>query len=177
MNHLIDGYNMLYALGRLAPRSTPDALQGARRWLFDLLRPIAVAPTSITVVFDSRNDSPHMRTQEITSGVCFLYSRGQTADDLIEDLIETAPDPRDLIVVSNDNRIKLAARHGKARSVGCLDYYEEFILPGPASASEAAPAADSSTERGEMSAEETEHWLEVFGEVDDSGKPIKRPKK
>ena len=177
MNHLIDGYNMLYALGRLAPRSTADALQGARRWLFVLLRPIAVAPTSITVVFDSRNDSPHMRTQEIVSGVCFLYSRGQTADDLIEDLIETAPDPRELIVVSNDNRIKQAARHGKARSIGCLDYYEEFILPGPPSTPELSPAIKTPTERGESSAEENEHWLEVFGEVDDWGKPMKRPEK
>ena len=177
MNHLIDGYNMLYALGRLGPRSTPDALQGARRWLFVLLRPAAIAPTSITVVFDSRNDSPNMRTQEIVSGVCFLYSRGQTADDLIEDLIDTSPDPRDLLVVSNDNRIKQAARHGKAQSIGCLDYYEQFLMQRPVSAPEAEPAAKTSTERGEVSAEETEHWLEIFGEVDDKGKPIKRPKK
>ena len=177
MNHLIDGYNMLYALGRLGPRSTPDALQGARQWLFVLMRPIAIPPTSISVVFVSRQDSPGRRTQEIVSGVCFLSSRGQTADDLIEDLIDAAPHPCDLLVVSNDNRIKQAARHGKARSIGCLDYYEQFLQARPAGLPEVEPVAKTSTDRYEVSAEETEHWLEVFGEVDDKGKPIKRPKK
>jgi hypothetical protein len=170
MNHLIDGYNFLHALGRLSPRSTRDALQGARRWLFVLLRPAAVAPTRVTVVFDSKDSGT--RSQEIASGVTFLYSHGQTADDLIEDLIETDPSPRNLLVVSDDNRIKLAARHGKAQGIGCLDYYERFLMARPA-----VPAAveDATTrEPGEVSAEETEHWLAVFGEVDDKGKPPKR---
>ena len=174
MNHLIDGYNMLYALGRLSPRSTADALQGARRWLFDLLRPAAAPATSITVVFDSTNTAPGSRTQELASGVCFLYSRGQTADDLIEDLIETELNPRDLLVVSNDNRIKLAARHGKAQSIGCLDYYERFLM-NPV-AVPAKPPDETTDEPEEISAEETEHWLEIFGEVDDKGKFIRRPK-
>jgi uncharacterized protein len=174
MNHLIDGYNMLYALGRLSPHSPADALQGARRWLFDLLRPAAVAPTSITVVFDSNNTTPGSRTQELASGVCFLYSRGQTADDLIEDLIETERSPRDLLVVSNDNRIKQAARHGKAQSIGCLDYYERFLMHP--TAVHAKPPDKTTDEPEEVSAEETEHWLEVFGEVDDKGRPIRRPK-
>ena len=175
MNHLIDGYNLLHALGRLSPRSTIDALQGARRWLFVLLRPVAVAPTSITVVFDSKTTSPDSRTQEIASGVCFLFSRGQTADDLIEDLIDADPNPRELLVVSNDNRIKQAARHGKAQSMGCLDYYERFLTPRPVGV-EKAEAPDKATESEAISAEETEHWLEVFGEVDDKGKPPKHPK-
>ena len=160
MNHLIDGYNLLYALGRLGPRSTIDALQGARRWLFVLLRPVAVAPTRITVVFDSKTNTTDSRTQEIASGVCFLYSRGQTADDLIEDLIDADPNPRDLLVVSNDNRIKQAARHGKAQSIGCLDYYERFLMPQQVKEPAKVP---SKTEPEVISAEETEHWLEVFG--------------
>ena len=171
MNHLIDGYNFLYALGRLGPRSTQDALQGARRWLFVLLRPAAVAPTGITVVFDSKDTSGGSRTQEIASGVTFLYSRGQTADDLIEDLIDADPKPRDLLVVSDDNRIKLAARHGKAQGIGCLDYYEQFLMPRPAAVVR-AEIVDKTAEPAEVSAEETEHWLAVFGEVDDKGKPI-----
>jgi uncharacterized protein len=172
MNHLIDGYNLLYALGRLSPRSTADALQGARRWLFELLRPAAVVPTSITVVFDSTSTAPGLRTQELASGVCFLYSRGQTADDLIEDLIETERSPRDLLVVSNDNRIKQAARHGKAQSIGCLDYYERFLM-NPAVV-RAEPPDKTTDEPEEITAEETEHWLQVFGEVDDKGKPIRK---
>ena len=130
MNHLIDGYNFLYALGRLGPRSTRDALQGARRWLFELLRPAAVAPARIIVVFDSKDNAA--RSQEVASGVTFLYSHGQTADDLIEDLIGTEESPRELLVVSDDNRIKLAARHGKAQGIGCLDYYECYLMPRPA---------------------------------------------
>ena len=169
MNHLIDGYNFLHALGRLGPRSTAAALQGARRWLFVLLRPAAVAPDRITVVFDSKDTHKGSRTQEIASGVTCLYSRGQTADDLIEDLIEAEADPRGLLVVSDDNRLKLAARHGKAQGIGCLDYYERFLMARPAARAE--PADKTAEEPEEVSAEETEHWMAVFGEADAKGKP------
>ena len=173
MNHLIDGYNFLYALGRLGPRSTRDALQGARRWMFELLRPFADAETRITVVFDSKDKGA--RSQELASGVTFLYSRGQTADDLIEDLIEADSHPRVLLVVSDDNRIKLAARHGKAQGIGCLDYYEQYLMPRPAAAVR-AEVVDKTAEPADVSPEETVHWLSVFGEVDEKGKPKRSEK-
>ena len=88
-------------------------------------------------------------------------------------MIDADPNPRDLLVVSDDNRIKQAARHGKAQAIGCLDYYEQFLTPRPAAVE---PAAKTSPEPEEMSAEETEHWMEVFGEVDDEGRPGKRPR-
>lgn len=169
MHHLIDGYNLLHALGRLTPRSSRDALEGARKWLFGQLRSVARPPTRVTVVFDAQNRSRAAPAQELAWGVCFLYSQGESADDLIETLIEAESNPRDLLVVSDDHRVRRAARHGHCQDIGCLDYYERFCQERPALEQTSGEPPPEDGKPDGLSAEELEHWLEVFGPDRDDG--------
>ena len=98
-------------------------------------------------------------------GVHVKYPQGQTADDLIEDIIRADPSPRFLTVVSDDHRIQHAARRRGCKVLGCLDYYEQTLDPNrprpPAAAPEAPAKPDSSTP------EEMQRWLDAFADVDD----------
>jgi hypothetical protein len=94
-------------------------------------------------------------------GVRILYSRGQTADDVIEQLIRDESNPRALTVVSDDNRIKQAGKRRGCEVLGCMDYCERWRQPRPA----ARPAVVSDPAKPDGSTEEEKRrWLEVFGD-------------
>src|SRR4051794_3573520 len=108
MPFLIDGYNLLYALGRLTPRSGRPALAGARRWLVARLRLGHGSGAGVTVVFDGKRAPPGTPGGEGSGDVRVEFSQGESADDLIEELIAAEPSPRTLTVVSDDHRIRQA---------------------------------------------------------------------
>ena len=76
MRFLIDGYNLLFALGKLTSRSGKEALGPARKWLLALIR--SGHDADVTVVFDGR---PGRGAAEAGA----VYSQGETADDVIEE--------------------------------------------------------------------------------------------
>lgn len=166
MPHLIDGYNLLYATGRLAPRSGRSALEASRQWLLvELVRYHAADASSVTVVFDAAGAPPGVPPHERHGGVRLLFARGQTADDLIEELIRDEPAPKSLTVISDDNRIREAARRRGCVVLGCLDYCEQWTRPKRTSA---APAADPAKPEA-MTEQERRAWLQAFGDADTLG--------
>jgi predicted RNA-binding protein with PIN domain len=165
MPTLIDGYNLLHAMGRLTARAGKQALEGARRSL--LLRVRAghgPGAHDVTVVFDARGAPEGAPTESSHEGIQIKFARGQTADDLIEDLIRAEPSPRFLVVVSDDHRVQRAARRRGCQTLGCLDYYERLLARRPASPP--PPAAPSAKPEG-CTPEETRRWLDTFGDIDD----------
>jgi predicted RNA-binding protein with PIN domain len=169
MPFLIDGYNLLHAIGRLTPRAGKHALEGARRDLLILLAGgHGTQAGDVTVVFDAQAAPPGVPRAADHGGVRVLFSTGQTADDLIEELLRAEHQPRRLTVVSDDNRIREAARRRGCVVLGCLDYVESLRAPRrpPSPAPAAAPAKPE-----QSSAEEKEHWLEAFKDADGQGPP------
>jgi predicted RNA-binding protein with PIN domain len=165
MPHLIDGYNLLFATGRLTARSARHSLEGARK---DLLIQVAAGhgPTGsgVTVVFDAQSAPPGCPSADDRGGVRVLFAKGKTADDLIEELIRDEPSPRLLTVVSDDHRIQQAARRRGCTVLGCLDYYEHLqtrpVRPPP-------PPCEPPAKPERSSPEETQQWLDVFKDADD----------
>lgn len=156
MTYLIDGYNLLYALGRLTPRGGPAALANARKELLRLLSAAAARDgASVTVVFDARRPPPG-GARQTAAHVEALFAVGRTADDLIEDLLKEPATGRPT-VVSNDHRLKEAARRRGCAWLGCLDFHERFLQPRAA----ARPQADEPPEK--PTTDEVEHWLRAFG--------------
>jgi predicted RNA-binding protein with PIN domain len=118
------------------------------------------------VVFDARSAPPGAPREDAHGGVRVLFAQGQTADDLIEDLIRDEASPRLLTVVSDDNRIRQAARRRGCAVLGCLDYYERLLERRAATPPPPPPDPPVKPERS--SPEETEQWLEVFRDADDT---------
>jgi hypothetical protein len=165
MRYLIDGYNLMHAWG-LAPRGERRGqLERARLNLLDRIRflqgPDAPA---VTVVFDSSDPPAHARPERDYHGLRVCFALDGSADDCIEELVRQEPKPRELTVVSDDHRLRLAAEHRHCRALRCLDYIEQLQRRHPA-----ALPADPPRLQGKPEAptpEEARRLLEEFGEVD-----------
>jgi predicted RNA-binding protein with PIN domain len=122
MRYLIDGYNLLFAVGRLTRHSGKAALEGARAWLqAQIQRHHGEMAKKVTVVYDGE---PSRRGAETGA----VYSFEIEADDLIEERVRTESDPRRLTVVSDDRRVREAARRKGCAVLHCLDYVERQLL-------------------------------------------------
>jgi predicted RNA-binding protein with PIN domain len=164
MPFLIDGYNLLHAMGRLTARDGKKALAGARRSLLLKVHGGRGLDKMVTVVFDAAGAPPGAPAQETFDGIQVKFSRGETADDMIEELIRDEARPRSLTVVSDDHRIQHAARRRGCAVLGCLDYYEQLEHPRRA---EEVSATEPSIKPETSSLEEKKHWLDAFQEIDD----------
>ena len=127
---LIDGYNLLNAVGIVGRDVALGSLQRSRlallNFLAESLRPDEIPRT--TVVFDARNPPPGLPRVVDHRGMTVRFAaRHQDADSLIEELIRSDPAPRRLTVVSSDHRLHRAARRRKARAVDSDVWYAEIV--------------------------------------------------
>lgn len=144
MSFLIDGYNLMYAVGTPPPpNGTPAALDAARTrflsWIADS-PPVKADPAAVRVVFDAQNSKRDHGTST-HRGVTVTYSFRQTADDLIEALISVHPHPERLTVVSNDGRLKEFARRNGCRHLSCTGFVD-WLIAGPKANPSDSPADD-----------------------------------
>jgi uncharacterized protein len=172
MRTLIDGYNLMYALGRLGKRHGPDGFRKARdRFLNELAAAIgAVGAYQTTVVFDANTrDVPlHLPRETTFKGMLIIYALDdEDADARIERLIAAHSAPKNLLVVSTDQRIRQAASRRKARSLTAEAFWQELedrrrspIAPPP-------PTAEDRARLHGPSPAEAAAWLETFRDVAD----------
>jgi hypothetical protein len=167
MAYLIDGYNLLHRMGEIRGRAGPAGLEKARRHLLGLLRGAygAEAAGAVTVVFDAAGAPPLAAEEQTYHGIHVRFAvRQPEADDLIELLIDRASAPRRLTVVSDDHRIRQAARRRHCTVVGCLDYLEWLDRHRR----RRRPRPKEPVEKQERpSPAETQHWLHEFADLAD----------
>jgi predicted RNA-binding protein with PIN domain len=147
---LIDAYNVLHAAANLGP---DYAGLGLNR-LITMLNRSRWASEKVALVCDgtAKTDLPEPPRQ-----IRVIYAGpGRDADSLIERMIDQSTGARDLIVVSNDNRIRKYARRSKARVLGS----ERFLKI----------AAQQVTPRqtpGKPTVQDPDRWMDLF-DLDDS---------
>jgi len=166
MRYLVDGYNLAHALGLIRGKVSPSGLAIIRKTLLQKLSELPGAdPSRITIVFDAQNLRNKIPEMEITQGFRLVFSMEREADDVIEEMIEKEKTPSGLTVVSNDNRLRLAARKGKCIPVSCLDFIE-ILMKKPASGK--SSQLEGPEKPDGISPDEMKKWLDHFG-VDDRG--------
>jgi predicted RNA-binding protein with PIN domain len=122
---LLDGYNVLHAMGILSGRRAgPHGLEKARRALLGRLASgLGSRAGKAVVVFDAAGAPPGVTDVQFHHGVRVQFAKQkQQADDLIEELIHRSAS-RNLTVVSNDQRLVRAAKQRQCQTQTC----EEFI--------------------------------------------------
>jgi len=166
MKYLIDGYNLLHALGILNGPVGPAGLLKARLGLLGLLSSaFPEEGAEITVVFDASQAPPGAREEEEYHGIQIRFAIQQAqADDLIESLIEHHSAPRQLAVVSDDRRIKQAALRRGCSAWSCFEFIES-LKNRRARRPTAAPASDKPQA---VPQEEKDFWLGEFADLADS---------
>src|SRR5262245_50427036 len=162
MRYLIDGYNLLHAMGLLSGRVGPHGLEKARLALLGrLCGDHGAAVADVTVVFDAARAPPGAVPEEHYQGLHIRYALDSEADDVIESLIRRDAAPRKLTVVSDDHRIQQAARRRRCPVLGCLDYLDQMERLRKRKAS--APETPAKPEG--VSGDETQHWLREFADL------------
>lgn len=160
MRYLIDGYNLLYALGIVRRNSGRAAWDRGRRELLDWLADrIGKAANDVTIVFDAQNAFGGL-LEERHRGLKVIRDRGRTADDLIEDILRQEASPESLTVVSSDGRIRDAAIVRGCLTMRCENYVDLLMNPPKASA-DGKPLENEKPVHS--SAEETAKWMKAFG--------------
>lgn len=168
MSFLLDGYNLLHRLGRLTPRCGRAAVAAARRWLVQLLHQAHAPGSGVRVVFDGSVGADEARGLQARTHVEVSFSGRQSADDVIEDCLAATPRDRGLTLVSDDRRLRDAARRRGCLVLGCLDYAERYLLTPGRTPSAAPPPAEDDAGKPESAGEaETRRWLEAFRLEDD----------
>jgi predicted RNA-binding protein with PIN domain len=163
MHYLIDGYNLLHHVGRLLG-NRPANLELARLDLLRLLlERFGDEASSVTVVYDAQGAPPTVRDRQDHGGIDVRFTRFEEADDLIEALIRQAAAPEQLTVVSNDRRIKEAARRRRCPVVECVEFWASLTQKPEPSAS---PCPATEAERPALSPEEIAAWQKEFGDLD-----------
>lgn len=168
MNHsfIIDGYNLIHALGMIHKDLRPGGLEASRRWLLTFLAGAFGSDAGcVTIVFDAKQAPTGRARQQTYQGLQIHFApKGQSADDWIETLITNDKEPAALVVISNDMRLQNAAKQHKSQAWSdqdLLEYLEKRRAP-------IKPAAESVEDRGgSLSAEQIRSWLKEFESLED----------
>jgi predicted RNA-binding protein with PIN domain len=167
MLFLVDGYNLMYALGILLGKTTPRGLEAARlRFLEILSNGHGDESSLVTVVFDAKQAPLSLAAEQSYRGLHVLFAVTQDqADDLIMELIRQTSEPRKLTVVSDDRRIRTASQRRHCVTWSCDDYLD-YLERRPTSSPHRSPAQEPGKPEP-LSHDETLHWLIEFGGLDE----------
>ncbi len=153
-HYLIDGYNLIYAW----PEIPTGNWQAKRQFLLDFLKKRRPhGNNALTVVFDSREGSGNQKRE---NDITVVYTAGGTADDWISDQVRREPNPRSIVVVSNDKGLQHLVRGTGARILSADQFLKTSSSPRPRK----GPVNDTPPEAAEKITEELEKkWLSKDG--------------
>jgi predicted RNA-binding protein with PIN domain len=162
MTFLIDGYNLMHAVGLLPRGTTPQGgLERARIRFLDWLAASSKDRSALLrVVFDAQN-APTASPEAEHKGIHFLFSFHETADDLIEELLASERMPSRVTVVSNDTRLQTAG-HRRGAVVKTCQQFVDWLIEKPHESTSPSPEAEKPEQ--EASPDEMDAWLSAFRE-------------
>jgi predicted RNA-binding protein with PIN domain len=162
--YLIDGYNLLHAMGVLRGRVGPQGLEKARLRLLGLLQgALGKDASQATIVFDAAAAPAGAAGEQDYQGIHVHFAvHHKQADDLIEALIRQNSAPRKLTVISDDRRIQAAARRRHCPVLGCLEFLEELERTRHRHHANAGPEP----EKQPSSPQDMDRWLRAFADLD-----------
>lgn len=163
MLYLIDGYNLIHAMGGLKGTVGPTGLKKARLGLLGLLHgTYGEESSSVTVVFDAGDAPAEAAKEQDYQGIHVIYARGPgKADGLIENLVKHASAPKNLTVVSDDHDIQQAARRRHCIVQGCEEYLAWLDRHRR---ERKAPPFETNAKPLSVSQQEKEDWLRQFSD-------------
>ena len=98
---LLDGYNVLRKVRRFADLSLADGRTALIRFVQES-RPQGSPRNSVTIVFDGREDVFFL---DSPSDVRVIFSKGESADDVIKRMVQESRSPRDIVLVTEDREL------------------------------------------------------------------------
>ena len=115
---LIDGYNLLHAVGPTKNRRAGDTERNRHHLLHSLIQRLNPALHSdTTVVFDGIEDENRPQSRSCGAITVRFSGTGSDADSEIERLLASHSSPKQVLVVSSDHRLHKAAGRRRATAI------------------------------------------------------------
>lgn len=161
---VIDGYNLIFAVTDLERHVRVNNIEDARERLISLLiRYKASKKYNIILVFDSSHDCFDMPSRQEISGLEIVYAKySKDADTEIKNIIAHSQNPKDTLVVTNDNDIRNYVKKKGGNVLDSAPFYNE-VAKTLGWQKRTLPKEYKSKFEG-PSKTETEYWLDVFKE-------------
>ena len=158
MTYLVDGYNLLYAVGLATRAMSGAAFDRARGKLLDWLADaVEGRGETVRVVFDAQK-APRPVADSVHRGVEVVVAAGTSADERIAALVAAARRPDAITVVSNDRPVREDASRRGCRVFACSEFVDWVLdrrRPAP-------PAAEPEKPGPAPSPDELAAWLAAF---------------
>ncbi|VTS03915.1 NYN domain-containing protein [Tuwongella immobilis] len=165
MLFLIDGYNLMHAMGYVSPKMNGTRFQHARESFLGYLDEMQPKQVEFLVIFDGTKQS--RRSQELRHGrIRVQFSHGEFADDTIESHLQRYHRSMNWTLVSNDTRLHESARRRDCRFWG-HEAFLDWLIAAQAIAGSQTIIQTISTPVNTLKPEtvpehELEHWLKAF---------------
>jgi len=164
VHYIVDGYNVLKQLPDLEKRPLKNGRWGLIHY-FEIYRPQGSIKNKVTIVFDGRSEVklPSQRKLQKTN-MEIIFSQDETADEKIKKLVSHMPNPKQVIVVTDDRELREAV---KTYGVEVISVKELTQKKFPPSDEINIKAKTTLTEKeAEKITEELEQiWLETDKEI------------
>jgi predicted RNA-binding protein with PIN domain len=122
MRYMIDGNNLMHALGMVRSSMNPRNWESRQRDLLDWLSRYRHTLGEICVVFDSQS---RFSTIGKYQGIEVLAAcPPQKADTVIQILVEKNPRPHELIVVSNDVTVRTLGQKKNVKGLKVKEFLD-----------------------------------------------------
>lgn len=167
---LVDGYNLMYAIGYAQAGDTrPKALESGRNRLIELLAEhLGPAANQTCIVFDAGDVAPKGLPKLYQQrSIHLLFSSDYlSADECIQEILQVHSNPKRLVLLSSDHSVQ---RKGTARGATIRDsedWKQAMELLTDRTLNDKQPAEealDPSKQNPNLSANDREKWLREFG--------------
>ena len=182
---VIDGYNLIFTVSSLEKYVRVDSIEDARKRLISLLGQYKSSNKyNIVLVFDSSQDDNITPSKVEIPGFEIMYAKyGKDADTEIKNIISLSQNPKDTLVVTNDNDIRKFVLKKGSNVIDSVNFYTQ-ITKNLDSHKKPLPKEYRSKLNG-PSETESKYWLDVFKNEKNSDlkedeeikikKPIEKP--
>ncbi|MCG2712635.1 MAG: NYN domain-containing protein [Candidatus Omnitrophica bacterium] len=118
LHYIIDGYNVVKQVSFLTGKKLSSGREGLVRFI-ERYKPQGSKRNEVTIVFDGKAEvvSPRMKTD-----IGVIFSRSESADDVIKRMIEKTSNPSQYVVVSDDKAVAFYCRSIGAKWLGVKDF-------------------------------------------------------
>ena len=162
MRILIDGYNLLHAIGFHGDLSESGVLEAARVRMLDKLSEYLTEEErkNSVVIFDSGNRIKSLDWKYTRHSIRVEFAMQYLdADAKIQELIRSDNVPKQLLVISSDHRIQ---RTAKARRANFLDSDQWLVL---LEARLESARTETVTDEPLKTDSQVDYWMELFASV------------
>lgn len=156
LHYIVDGYNVIKKTTFLNHSKLQDARDALLSFVYKN-RPQGSFNNKITIVFDGRDDVLGFKHNYDFS---IIFTKNETADDRIKSMIDKTPNPKNVIVVSDDKDIKFYCRSRGAIIFSVNDFLRKARKKSNVSKTRKGEISELSVlERRKINAELSKIWL------------------